>query len=80
MDQIIQKRVFPVRKRKFEQCNQIQHMGISLSTKFHPKVIILIVSIIFAIQNKTNEHQHQIQHISISLSTKFYPKQLDLIA
>ena len=78
--------MFTVKNRKSEQHHWVLHSRISLSTKFHLKLIILIFGTKFAqygwFQYKTekNEQRHWILHIWISLGTIFHLKLTILIS
>ena len=78
--------MFTVKNRKSEQHHWVLHSRISLSTKFHLKLIILIFGTKFAqygwFQYKTekNEQHHWILHIWISLGTIFHLKLTILIS
>ena len=83
MDQIRPKTLCLVWKRKFKHHSRIQHLPISLSTKFHLKEFYhnfdcldyIYPKRIFLVQNMAIEHYHQIQHIWISLGAKFHLNQ-----
>ena len=93
MGLICLKRVFPVKNRKSKLHYRIQHIRISLSTKFHLKLLILIFSTKFAQKRisgqkpkkwtsqkqKKSEHHHWILHIPIGLAIKFQLKLIILI-
>ena len=82
LDQISPKRVFPIKSRKSEHDHLILHAQISVGSKFHLKLIILIFwtkispRTAFPLENKKSEQHHWIQYVRISLGTKF---QLQLI-
>ena len=70
MDQICSKRVFPVKNEKSGQHYWILHVRISVDTKFHLKLIILIfLDQIFPQKSISSQKRHHwIQHIQIRLS------------
>ena len=80
LDQICPRRALPVKKEKSEQHHWIQHIQISLATKFQLQLTILTFSTkfapkrVFPIKSKKTEHHHWILHIRISVRTKFQLK------
>ena len=85
MDYIYPKRVFPVWNGKSDHLHWILNVRISLGTKFHLKLKILIFWTKFAqngyfwLKTENYEHPHLVLYIRINLGTKFQLKLTTLI-
>ena len=83
LEQICQKMVFLVKKRKSQHHHWIQYVRICLDAKCQLKLTTLTFCTIwtfwFLVENRKNGHHHWILHIWISLGIKFQFKLTILI-